>query len=172
MGGGCVHGANKTSSNELQRANKTSSNELQRLFARSRESLPDGYTFHDFVTTGHTCVITTALQPSTSIYSGLIVESTLSLSKPSFSDLYWLECQSSCRYTHPVVPRSILDAFHHNSNHHIHCTDSHLLIKYDQWRCLWENKLSPFLKPLKTTINISVLSLSLSLYFLIEHLII
>jgi len=68
-------------------ANKTSSNELQRLFARSRESLPDGYTSHDFVTTRHTCVITTALQPSTSIYRGLIVvpkvESTLSLNPHS-----------------------------------------------------------------------------------------
>jgi len=53
-------------------ANETSLNELQRLLPRSRESLPGGYTSHDFVTVGRVCVITTALQPPSSIYKGLL----------------------------------------------------------------------------------------------------
>jgi len=62
---------------------KTGSNEPQRLFARSRNKLSDGYTSHDFVTARPKCVTTTALQPSTSIYRGLLavpkVESSLPL---------------------------------------------------------------------------------------------
>jgi len=53
-------------------ANETGSNELQRLFPCSRESLPGGYTSHDFVTAMRVCVITTALQPPSSIYMGLL----------------------------------------------------------------------------------------------------
>jgi len=68
-------------------ANETSSNEQQRLFTHSRESLSGGYTSHDFVTVGHTCAITTALQPPTSIYRGLLtipkVESILPLNSHS-----------------------------------------------------------------------------------------
>ena len=72
-------------------ASETGSNEPQRLSARSRNKLFVGYTSHDFVTARARCVITTALQPSTSIYRGLLtvpkVESNSS-SKPSLSDLY------------------------------------------------------------------------------------
>jgi len=42
-------------------ANKTGSNEPQHLFARSRNKLSGGYTFHDFVTARAGCAITTAL---------------------------------------------------------------------------------------------------------------
>jgi len=55
-------------------ASRTGSNEPQRLFARSRNYFNGGYTSHDFVTDGPRCVITTALQPSTSIYRGLLAE--------------------------------------------------------------------------------------------------
>ena len=103
-------------------ASKTGSNEPQRLSARSRNNLSGGYTSHDFVTARAWCAITTALQPSTSIYRGLIdvpkVESNSS-SKPSLSDLYLLERRSACRYTPPPFRRSSLDAFYHHSNHHI-----------------------------------------------------
>jgi len=71
----------------VHRACKTSSNEPQRLFARSRNNLSGGYTSHDFVTARPKCAITTALQPSTSIYRGLLavpkVESTLPLNPHS-----------------------------------------------------------------------------------------
>jgi len=64
-------------------ASETSSNKLQCLFTRSRNYHSGGYTSLDFVTAGHRCAITTALQPSTSIYRGLLtipkVESTLPL---------------------------------------------------------------------------------------------
>jgi len=53
-------------------ADETSSNGLQRLFAHSRESLPDSYTSHNFVTVRCVCVITTALQPPSYIYRGLL----------------------------------------------------------------------------------------------------
>lgn len=70
---------------------KTGSNKPQRLSARSHNKLNGGYTSHDFVTARTRCAITTALQPSTSIYRGLLtvpkVES-ISSSKPSLSDLY------------------------------------------------------------------------------------
>jgi len=69
----------------VHRASKTGSNEPQRLSARSRNNLYGGYTSHDFVTVRAWCAITMALQPSTSIYRGLIaipkVES-ISSSKP------------------------------------------------------------------------------------------
>jgi hypothetical protein len=137
----CVHGAIETSSNELKY-----------LFACCRESLSSSYTSHDFVTVGHTYAITMALQPPTSIYKGLLavpkVESTLPLNPHSL-------ISTDLRVgvpggTPPAVPRSILDAFDHHSNHHIQRPGSHLLIRYDQWRRLWEHKLSPFLKLLKT----------------------
>ena len=71
----------------VHRACKTGSNEPQRLFARSRNNLSGGYTFHDFVTARPRCAITTALQSSTSIYRGLLVvpkvESTLPLNPHS-----------------------------------------------------------------------------------------
>jgi hypothetical protein len=51
-------------------ASKTGLNEPQRLFARSHNNLSGGYTSHDFVTARAWCAITTALQPSTSIYRG------------------------------------------------------------------------------------------------------
>ena len=83
-------------------ASRTGSNEPQRLSARSRNNLSNGYTSHDFVTARAWCAITTTLQPSNSIYRGLAavpkVES-ISSSKPSLSDLYWLERRSTCRYT-------------------------------------------------------------------------
>jgi len=75
------------------RANETGSNEPQRLFPCSHESLPGGYTSHDFVTVRRVCVITTALQPPSSIYRGLLavpkVESIFSLNPLSLisSDL-------------------------------------------------------------------------------------
>jgi len=72
-------------------ASKTGSNEPQRLSARSRNKLSSGYTSNDFVTARAKCVITTALQPSTSIYRGLIAVPKVELnssSKPSLSDLY------------------------------------------------------------------------------------
>ena len=85
-------------------ASKTGSNEPQRLSARSCNNLSGGYTSHDFVTARACCAITTAMQPSTSIYRGFIavpkVES-ISSSKPSLSDLYLLERRSACRYTPP-----------------------------------------------------------------------
>jgi len=52
-------------------AGRTGSNVPQRLFARSRNYFSSGYTSYDFVTAGPRCAITTALQPSTSIYRGL-----------------------------------------------------------------------------------------------------
>jgi len=83
-------------------ARRTGSNEPQRLSARSRNNLYGGYTSHDFVIARTWCAITTALQPSTSIYRGLTavpkVES-ISYSKSSLSDLYWLKRRSTCRYT-------------------------------------------------------------------------
>jgi len=54
-------------------ASKTGSNEPQRLSTHSRNNLSGGYTSHDFVTARAWYAITTALQPSTSIYRGLIV---------------------------------------------------------------------------------------------------
>jgi len=84
-------------------ANETSSNELQRLFTRFRESLPGGYTSHDFVAVGHTCAITTALQPPTSIYRGLLavpkVESILPLNPHSLISTDLSVGVSTC--THP-----------------------------------------------------------------------
>jgi len=94
-------------------ANKTGSNKPQRLFARSRNKLSGGYTSRDYVTTRAWCAIT-ALQPSTSINRGLNAIPKVEhffLSKPSYSDLYWLECRSAYRYTPPSVPRSILKHF-------------------------------------------------------------
>jgi len=65
----------------------TGSNEPQRLFARSRNYFSGGYTSHNFVTAGPRCAITTALQPSTSIYRRLLavpkVESTFPLNPHS-----------------------------------------------------------------------------------------
>jgi hypothetical protein len=102
-------------------ASETGSNEPQRLSARSRNKLSSGYTSHDFVTAKARCAITTALQPSTSIYWGLTafpkVESNSS--KPSLSDLYLLERQSVCRYTPPIRSKKHSDVFHHHSNHRI-----------------------------------------------------
>jgi len=74
---------------------------------------------------------TTVLQPPTFIYRGLLVVPKVeySHSKPSFSDLYWLERRKACR--DPPVPRSILDAFHHR----IQSAGNHLLIRYDQREC-------------------------------------
>jgi len=90
--------------------NETGSSRPQRLFARSHNNLSGGYASHDFVTAKAWCSITTALQPSTSIYRGLVaipkVES--SLSKPSLSDLYLLERQSVCRYTPPPFQEAFL----------------------------------------------------------------
>jgi len=117
-------------------ASETGSNEPQRLSARSLNKLSGGYTSHDFVTARARCAITTALQPSTSINRGLIavpkVESNSS-SKPSLFDLYLLERWSACRYTPPSAPRRHFGAFHHDSNHRIQSTGSHLLIRYDQF---------------------------------------
>jgi len=100
-------------------ASETGSNEPQRLSARSHNKLSSGYSSHDFVTARARCIITTALQPSTSINRGLIavpkVESNFS-SKPSLSDLYLLERRSACRYTPPIRSKK---AFYHHSNHHI-----------------------------------------------------
>ena len=125
----------------VHRASETGSNKPHRLSARSLNKLSGGYTSHDFVTARARCAITTALQPSTSINRGLIavpkVESNSS-SKPSLSDLYWLECRSNWKNTPPSVPRSILEAFYHHSNHRIQGTGSHLLIRYDKWHRLWE----------------------------------
>jgi len=73
-------------------ANETGSSRPQRLFARSRNNLSGGYTSHDFVTARAWCAITTALQPSTSIYRGLVVvpkvESSLSLNPLSLISTY------------------------------------------------------------------------------------
>ena len=116
-------------------ANETSSNRLQRLFPRSRESLSGGYTSLDSVTSGHTCAITTALKPPTSIYRGLLavpkVESTLPLNPHSMISTDLSVGVPAGTHT-PAVPRSILDAFYHHSNHRIQGTESHLLIRYDQ----------------------------------------
>jgi len=57
----------------VYKASKTGSKEPQRLSARSRNYFSSGYTSHDFITIGPRCAITTALQPSTSIYRGLLV---------------------------------------------------------------------------------------------------
>jgi len=100
----------------VHRANETGSNEPQRLFARSRNKLYGGYTSHDFVTARAWCAITTALQLSTSTNRGLNAVPKVEhffLSKPSHSDLYWLERRSTCRYAPrpPSVPRSILKLF-------------------------------------------------------------
>ena len=95
-------------------ANKNGSNEPQRLFARSSNKLFGGYTSHDFVTARAWCAITTTLQPSTSLYRGLLAIPKVehfSPSKPSFYDLYLLERRSACRYTPPSVPKSILKLF-------------------------------------------------------------
>ena len=117
-------------------ANETGSNEPQCLSARSRNKIYGGYTSHDFVTARARWAITTTLQPSTSINRGLIavpkVESNSS-SKPSLFDLYLLERWSACRYTPPSAPRRHFGAFHHDSNHRIQSTGSHLLIRYDQF---------------------------------------
>ena len=117
-------------------ASETGSNEPQRLSAHSHNKLSSGYTFHDFVTARAKCAITTALQPSTSINNGLIavpkVES-ISSSKPSLSDLYLLERRSVCRYTTPICSKEHSDAFYHHLNHCIQSTDSHFLIRYDQF---------------------------------------
>jgi len=114
--------------------NETSSNELQRLFTRSRKSFSRGYTSHDFITVGNTCAITTALQPPTSIYRGLLavpkVESTLPLNPHSMISTDLSVGVPAGTHT-PAVPRSILDAFYHHSNHRIQSADSHLLIRYD-----------------------------------------
>ena len=132
---------------------ETGSNEPQRLSACSRNKLSGGYTSHDFVTARARCAITTALQPSTSINRGLIavpkVESNSS-SKPSLSDLYWLERRSACRYTPPVRSKKHSDVFHHRLNHCIQSTGSHLLVRYDQWRRLWEIYALPVFILLKT----------------------
>jgi len=56
----------------VHRARRTGSNEPQRLSARSRNCFSSDYTSHDFVTIGPRCAITTPLQPSTSIYRGLL----------------------------------------------------------------------------------------------------
>jgi len=74
------------------RANETGSSRPQRLFARSHNNLYGGYTSHDFITARAWCAITTALQPSTSIYRGLVavpkVESFLSQNPHSLISTY------------------------------------------------------------------------------------
>jgi len=64
-------------------ASKSDSNEPQRLSARSRNNFSGGYTSHDFVTTRAWCAIKMALQPSTSIYRGLIAVPKVESISPS-----------------------------------------------------------------------------------------
>jgi len=63
-------------------ASETGSSEPQRLFARSHNNLSGGYTSHDFVTARAWCAITTTLQPSTSIYRGLVEVPKVESSSP------------------------------------------------------------------------------------------
>jgi len=129
-------------------ASKTGSNEPQRLFARSRNNLSGGYTSHDFVTTRPRCAITTALQPSTSIYRGLLavpkVESILPLNPHSLISTNLSVGAPAGTHT-SVVPRSTFNAFYHHSNHRIQSTDNHLLIKSISGAVCGNYKLSPFL---------------------------
>jgi len=103
-------------------ASRIGSNEPQRLSARSRNNLSGDYTSHDFVTARAWCAITTALQPSNSIYRGLTavpkVDRSLPVNPHSLisTDL----SVGAPAGTHaPAVLRSILDAFYHHINHHI-----------------------------------------------------
>jgi len=66
----------------VHEASETGSSEPQRLFARSRNNLSSGYISHDFVTAIAWCAITTALQPSTSIYMGLVAIPKVESSSP------------------------------------------------------------------------------------------
>jgi len=67
----------------VHRASRTGSNEPQCLFARSRNYFSGGYTFQDFVIARPRCAITTALQPSTSIYRGISVVPKVESISPS-----------------------------------------------------------------------------------------
>jgi len=96
---------------------KDGSNEPQRLFARSRNNLSSGYTSHDFVTVRPRCAITTALQPSTSIYRGLLaipkVESTLPLNPHTLISTNLSVGAPAGTHT-PAIPRRTLEAFYHH----------------------------------------------------------
>jgi len=100
-------------------ASRTGSNESQCLSARSRNNLSGGYTSHDFVTDRAWCAITTALQPSTSIYRGLVAVPNVESSSP-LNPHSLISTDLSVRVSAGTPPRrskSDPNAFHHHSNH-------------------------------------------------------